>query len=63
MLVGMHSAYLLASALGRQDASFGGKRKYIAEEIIYKYYPRSRVQQKTVYMLMEEIGVDNESGK
>lgn len=34
-----------------------------AEEIIYKYYPRSRIQQKTVYMLMEEIGADNESGK
>lgn len=28
MLVGMRSAHLLASALGRQDASFGGKRKY-----------------------------------
>lgn len=28
MLVGLRSADLLASALGRQDASFGGKRKY-----------------------------------
>lgn len=28
MLVGMRSADLLASALGRQDAAFGGKRKY-----------------------------------
>lgn len=27
-----------------------------AERIIYNYYPKSRVQQKTIYMLMELLG-------